>query len=100
MGFSHLHTVVAWGVGFAMSGFLLDAFCPDPATLSPAVREAHRLALETGGPMPEAYANAHYIWYVFAGVGVVAFLCLVVYAWVVHRLDAREGGTPESGPDA
>jgi dipeptide/tripeptide permease len=88
MGFSHLHTVVAWSIGFAMSGFLLDAFCPDPQTLSPASREAHRLALETGSPMPEAYANAHYIWYVFAGIGVAAFLCLLVYAWVVRRLDA------------
>jgi dipeptide/tripeptide permease len=88
MGYSHLTTFFAWLFGFVVSGYLLDAYCPDPKTLPAAVQEAHRVALETGAALPEAYAHAHYIWFVFAGVGITAFAALLVYVWVVNRMDA------------
>jgi hypothetical protein len=73
MGYAHINTFFAWFVGFVLSGYLLDAFCPDPARL-PAADQAARLAALAGhGPIPAAYAEAHVIWWVFAGVGVVAF---------------------------
>ena len=88
MGYSSLTTFFAWLFGFVVSGYLLDAFCPDPRTLPAAVQQAHADALANGGALPEAYAHAHYIWYVFAVIGAVAFVCLLVYAWITARLDA------------
>ncbi|MBN2411753.1 MFS transporter [candidate division KSB1 bacterium] len=90
MGYSHLHTFFAWLIGFAVSGYLLEAFCPDPATLPGAVQQQRLLALAGQAPMPEAYAHAHYIWYVFAAIGVFAFLCLLVYRYVTDRIDRRK----------
>ncbi|MCD4769444.1 MAG: MFS transporter, partial [Bacteroidales bacterium] len=54
LGFSHLHSFFSALLGFGISGYLLERFCPDPATLS----EVEKLT---------AYDHAHYIWYVFAG---------------------------------
>ncbi len=87
MGYSHLHTCIAWLVGFAMSGHLLERYCPDPKTLTPEVQAQWQAAIETGTAMPEAYAHAHYIWYVFAGIGVAAFLALWVFKFVTAALD-------------
>ena len=95
MGYSHLTTFFAWLFGFGVSGYLLEAYCPDPKTLAPADLEAYQTAIATGGPLPEAYANAHYLWYVFAGVGFLAFGCLLVYALVTRRIDrARARAEP------
>ncbi len=89
MGYSHLHTFIAWLIGFVVSGYLLEAFCPDPKTLSLAVQEQRMTALSGQGAMPEAYAHAHYIWLVFAGIGVFAFCCLLVYKYITDRLDKK-----------
>lgn len=79
LGFSHLHSFLASLLGFVTSGFLLQAFCPDPKTLS-AADQAQRLASLAGdGPMPEAYAHAHYIWFVFVAIASVAAIALVIY---------------------
>jgi len=84
MGYAHLNTFFAWLFGWIASGYLLDAFCPDPAKLPEDARAAHTAALASGAPMPEAYAHAHYIWYFFAGVGVAAFLLLLVFRRVTR----------------
>ncbi|MBL7075239.1 MFS transporter [candidate division KSB1 bacterium] len=89
MGYSHLTTFFAWLFGFAISGYLLDAFCPDPKTLPMAVQEQRLAALAGQAPMPEAYAHAHYIWYVFAAIGVFAFLMLLVFRTVTDWMDKR-----------
>jgi dipeptide/tripeptide permease len=89
MGYSHLHTFFAWLIGFAVSGYLLEAFCPNPTTLSPEIQQQRLDALAGLTPMPEAYAHAHYIWYVFAGIGVFAFCCLLVYRAVTDRIDKK-----------
>jgi dipeptide/tripeptide permease len=91
MGYQNLTVFFAWLTGFALSGHLLDRFCPDPSTLSEAVREQWRLAIETGSPMPAAYAHAHYFWLVYAAIGAAAFVALLVFTAVTNRLDRRVG---------
>ena len=76
MGYSHLTTFFAWLFGFAISGYLLDAFCPDPRKVAP-------------DQMVTAYQHAHYIWYVFAGIGVVSFLLLLLYRAVTDWIDRK-----------
>lgn len=77
LGFSHLHSFLASLLGFISSGYLLDAYCPDPKTLT----EVERLT---------AYDHAHYIWFVYAGVGFAAAVALVIYGKVVDRIDAKK----------
>jgi dipeptide/tripeptide permease len=79
MGYSHLNTFFAWLFGFIASGYLLDAFCPDPKKLA-----AQGLSAEQ---IKAAYAHAPYLWYTFAAVGAVAFLALVVFKVVTDRQD-------------
>ena len=45
--------------------------------------------------MPEAerihaYDHAHYIWYFWVGVGVAAFLALMVFKTITDRIDRRK----------
>lgn len=87
LGYQHLTTFLAWLFGFAASGHLLDRFCPKPDTLAPEVQAQWQAAIETGSAMPEAYAHAHYIWLFYAGVGVAAFLALLVFKYVTNRID-------------
>ena len=87
LGFSHMNTTFAWLFGFIFSGYLLRAYCPEPSTLGEAVRAQHALWLEGRAAMPEAYAQAHYLWYAFAGVGFVAFAALLLFRFVTARLD-------------
>lgn len=78
MGYAHIHTFFAWLFGFAISGYLLEAYCPDPRTLTP-------------DQMVHAYDKAHYIWYYFAAIGFGALILLLVYRWVTDRMDRRKG---------
>ncbi len=83
LGYSSVNTFFAWLFGFALSGYLLDAFCPDPAKLKALGYTAEQTRA--------AYAHAPYLWYVFAGVGVAAFAALLAFRWVTDRLDRRAG---------
>lgn len=67
LGFSHLHSFISSVLGFGLSGYLLSRYCPDP-NLYPT-HEAWQAAA----------ANAHYIWFVFAGIGAVAALALFIF---------------------
>ena len=91
LGFSHLHSFVSSLVGFSLSGILLSSYCPDPKTLPAAVQQQRLDALAGNGTMPEAYAHAHYIWIVFLGIAVTSAIGLIVFGWVVRRIDARNG---------
>lgn len=84
LGFSHLHSFVSSLVGFIVAGVLLDAFCPDPKS----ERFAH--STNFAADYAAATANAHYLWYVFFAIGLVAAISLVIYARVVKRADARK----------
>jgi dipeptide/tripeptide permease len=76
LGFSHLHSFFSSLLGFGISGYLLTAYCPDPATLSPEQRI-------------HAYDQAHYIWYYFVAIGLLAAISLAIYRTVVSRIDKR-----------
>lgn len=78
MGYCHLNTFFAWLFGFIASGYLLQAFCPDPKTLSEAAQAQRLAALGGSGPMPTEYLHSHYLWFAFAGVGFVALVLLML----------------------
>lgn len=77
LGFSHLHSFLSSILGFGLSGFLLEKYCPDPLLLS----DAEKLT---------AYDNAHYIWFVFVGIASVSAISLIIYGQVVKRIDAKK----------
>ncbi|MBN2571700.1 MAG: MFS transporter [Ignavibacteriales bacterium] len=81
MGFSHLHSFFSYIIGFVMSGFLLDSYCPDPTTLPAGLTEVQRMAY---------YADAHYIWYYFVGIGLLAAIALFVFKIVIKKIDAKK----------
>ena len=87
LGFAHMNVFFAWVFGFVFSGFLLRKYCPEPTTLPEAVQVQHTAALAGQGPMPEAYAHAHYLWYAYAGVGLISLLALLVFRAVTKKLD-------------
>lgn len=78
LGFSHLHSFVSYLFAFGLSGVLLEKFCPDPR----------------GFASPEAYAvatqHAHYIWFVFVGVGLVSAVALLIYGYVTRKIDKKK----------
>jgi dipeptide/tripeptide permease len=97
LGFAHINTFFAWIFGFIFSGYLLRAYCPEPSTLSEAIRQQHTLALAGQAAMPEAYANANYLWYAYTGIGVASFIALLIYIWVTNRIDSRAKTEAKSG---
>jgi dipeptide/tripeptide permease len=90
LGFAHMNVFFAWLFGFILSGFLLQAYCPEPTTLSPSAQAAHAAWLAGNAPIPDAYAHAHYLWFAYAGVGILSFLLMAVYVVATSRIDARE----------
>lgn len=68
LGFSHLHSFLSSILGFGLSGILLTKYCPDPALF------------DTNDAFVAASANAHYIWFWFAAIGIVAAVALLFYA--------------------
>jgi len=90
LGFAHMNTFFAWIFGFIFSGFLLEKYCPEPGTLEPAVRAAHDAALLGQGPMPVEYAQAHYLWYAYVGVGLISLTLLLVFIAVTKKQDDRK----------
>lgn len=91
LGYAHLNTFFAWLFGFAFAGYLLKAFCPDPATLSPELQAQHTAWLAGQAAMPDAYARAHYLWFAFSLVGLVSLVAMAIFMIVTRRLDRRRG---------
>ena len=89
MGFQNLSASIAWLAGFLVSGFLLEWYCPDPEKLPAPVKAQWESAIATGGRLPDAYAHAHYIWYVFFGIGLMALSGLLLFKYVTGRIDRR-----------
>ena len=77
LGFSHLHSFLSSIFGFGLAGILLTKYCPDPALFQ--TREAWMAAS----------ANAHYIWYYFAGIGLVAAFALLAFAKITNKMDKK-----------
>ncbi len=80
LGFSHLHSFLSAILGFSLSGFLLDKYCPDPRTLPAGITEAQKMAY---------YADAHYIWYYFVAIALVAAIALIIYKIITDRIDRK-----------
>lgn len=97
MGFAQLNSFFAWLFGFALSGYLLEAFCPDPKTLPAEAQAAYARAMAGQGPMPAAYDHAGYLWLTFAGIGAAAFVMLLVYQAITSRRPAEPPHAPEGG---
>jgi len=81
MGFSHLHSFFSALIGLTMSGFLLEAYCPDPKTLPAGITEIERASY---------YANAHVIWYYFVAIALVAALSLFIFRYVTNKIDQKK----------
>lgn len=81
LGFSHLHSFFSALLGFISSGFLLDAYCPDPNTLPEGLTEIQKAAY---------YSDAHVIWYYFLAVGLVSAFALFIFRLVTNRIDAKK----------
>lgn len=82
LGFSHLHSFFSAIIAFFLSGFLLDAYCPDPKTLPEGLSAAARAAY---------YADAHKIWYYFAAIGLVAAIALFFFRYITNKIDRNKG---------
>jgi dipeptide/tripeptide permease len=78
LGFSHLHSFISSIVGFGLSGYLLQKYCPDPKLF------------ETHEQWQAASANAHYIWFYFLGIATVSAIALIIFGRVVKRLDQNK----------
>ena len=77
MGYSYLKSFFSNLLTFVLSGYLLAAYCPAPETL-------------TREELATAYDKAHYIWYIYAGIGLLAFVALLVFNIVTKKIDARK----------
>jgi MFS family permease len=81
MGYSHLNAGFGWLFGFILSGYLLDWWCPDPSTLPKTITDVEKAA---------RYAHAHYIWFVFTGIGILGFILLILFRWFTDRIDKKK----------
>lgn len=90
LGFAHMNTFFAWIFGFLFSGYLLSRYCPEPTSLPADVQVQHAAALAGQAPMPEVYAQAHYLWYAYAGVGLISLSALLVFIAVTRRIDRKK----------
>ncbi len=93
MGYSHINSFFGNLLGFGVSGYLLEMWCPDPATLPVDIQKQIADATVNGviTNLPSVYSHAHYIWYVFAGIGFLAFLALLIFAKVTAWQDRKSG---------
>ena len=78
LGFSHLHSFLSSILGFGLSGFLLDKYCPDPKLF------------DTHEQWAAAAVNAHYIWYYFMGIAFIAAISLIIYGKVVAKIEKKQ----------
>ena len=78
LGFSHLDSFLSSIFGFGISGILLTKYCPDPALFE------NRAAWEA------ASANAHYIWYYFAAIGLISAISLLIFALITRHIDRKK----------
>lgn len=81
LGFSHLHSFLSSIFGFGLAGVLLTKYCPDP------------ILFESREAWEAASVNAHYIWYYFAAIGLIAALSLLVFSKITQSIDKKRAIT-------
>jgi len=113
LGFSHLHSFISAIAAFFMSGFLLEAYCPDPTKLflidglrnlthvqagvdhvffqMPRFADIAEISDLTVAQRDLFYANAHHIWYYFVAIGCTAGVALFFFRLIVNRMDKKSG---------
>ena len=81
MGYQFLNVAIAWLAAFLVSGHLLELWCPSKEVVAamPPEQAAH------------AYDHAHYIWFVYALIGIVSFVALIIFRYVTDRMDRKAG---------
>ncbi len=84
LGFSNLNSFFSYLFAFGISGFLLEKYCPDPRLFTDEAGVLDTVAYSA------ATANAHYIWYVFVGIGAISAIALFIYAKVTKSTDAKK----------
>lgn len=84
LGFSHLHSFFSFLLAFGLSGFLLDRYCPDPRLFT------NEAGLFDSVAYTAATQNAHYIWYVFVGIGAISAVALFFYGRITRRVDLKK----------
>ncbi len=77
LGFSHLHSFISSILGFGISGFLLERYCPA------------RSKFATIAEWDAAKVHAHYIWYVFVGIALVSAIALMIYGVATRWVDRK-----------
>lgn len=75
LGFSHLHSFISSIAGFALSGWLLSEYCPDPKLYASI------------DDWKIASSHAHYIWYYFVVIALVSAISLVIYGRYYRKKD-------------
>lgn len=85
LGFAHLHSFFGNLVGFVMSGYLLDAYCPDPNRPDLRGLSAAELA--------PYYQHADYIWYAFTAIAVITAAALLIYGQITKRIDKKKNAS-------
>ncbi|TKB47343.1 peptide MFS transporter [Ferrimonas sediminicola] len=88
LGFSHLHSFISSLLGFGLSGYLLEAYCPDPRLFASQAEWA------------AAAVNAHYIWYFFAGIAAVSAVSLIIYGKAIAAMDRNKAQTEPATAEA
>jgi hypothetical protein len=83
LGFSHLHSFVSSILGFGISGFLLDKYCPNPANFANIA------------DWQAASVHAHYIWYWFAVIGAVSAIAFYIFVKITNRIDKKKASKIE-----
>lgn len=78
LGFSHLYSFLSSIFGFGIAGVLLTKYCLDP------------LLYTSHEQWQAASAHAHYIWFYFAGIGLIAALALYIFAKVTRSIDKKK----------
>ena len=78
LGFSHLDSFLSSIFGFGISSILLTKYCPDPALF------------ESRAAWEAASANAHYIWYYFAAIGLISAISLLIFALITRHIDRKK----------
>lgn len=73
LGFSHLHSFLSSIFGFGLSGILLNKYCPPAKNF------------ETIDAWNDAKLHAHYIWYYFVGIAVIAAIALVIFGRITSK---------------
>ena len=76
LGFSHLHSFFSYLIAFPVGGLLLEKFCPDPRNFAGG---------QTSLEYAQATAHAHYLWFVFVGIGIISAIALIIYNKIVNK---------------